>query len=97
MITSGQQVHARTAPGRLKPVTLPTGNPAESFPRVARLALTFRCEIHGVSLHGVWHIPFTCVAVSVVVHVAMVTPWEGARLGQQRGCVEEQLAHWGHP
>ena len=49
-----------------------------------RPSLTLRRQVHGVSLHRVWSTPLTGVAVTVVVHVAMVTPWEGESSGQCR-------------
>lgn len=59
---------------------------AVSPPRRTRgLLLTLGCEVHGVPLHGVWSTPLTCVAVCVIVHVAVIPTWEGERLAQLRG------------
>lgn len=90
MIITGQQVHARAIPGKPKTVTLLRGTWLNHSTK--QLSLTLGREVHGVSFHRVWCIPLTCIAVSIVVHVAMITSWEGKRLGQQRGYGKEKLA-----
>lgn len=85
LITPGNG-YTQTFPGKSTKVT-PLGNLAESLPDHALCGsapfLTLGREVHGVSLHGVWSTPLAIIAVTIVVQVAMVTPWAGERSGQQ--------------
>ena len=86
---NNRQVQARTFPGKSTRVA-PWGTGLRlswtcSQRQDPLPSLTLGRQIHGVPLHGVWS-PLAGVAVTVVVHVAMVTTWEDrARVSRGTG------------